>query len=64
MNAPYRPPVPPPDPYPELKKLIARLERAIRWQGLMTMLNFLMFGYLVGASMAEAINNLWPLLNR
>lgn len=60
MNAPQRPPWPPHDPHAEFRALIERLEKAIRSQRRMTMMNFVMFGYIAGSAIGTIIDHWWP----
>lgn len=59
MNAPERPPFGR-DPHADFRALVERLEKAIRAQRRMTIMNFAMFGYIAGSAIATAINQLWP----
>jgi hypothetical protein len=54
VNAGFRP-TPPDDPYRDVRLLVKRLERAIRRQMFMTIINLMIFGWMFGTAIAEII---------
>lgn len=55
MNGPYRPP-PPDDPYRDFRLLVERMEKAVNRHWRMTTINLIIFGFIIGRGIAEAIN--------